>query len=144
MQDNATPSGNAMAATVLLKLAAFTGNGGYTGDRAEDVGIRSRCPHPLPNRICAMVSGSILYVSKPKEIAIIGDVKNADTQAMLDMVNETYRPFVVVAVGVKDSPVPLLNGREQIDDKGTVYVCENFACKLPVNEAEKVEGVVED
>ena len=34
LQDNAVPSGNAMAATVLLKLGAFTGEGRYI-DAAE-------------------------------------------------------------------------------------------------------------
>ena len=69
-------------------------------------------------------------------------MNDADTQAMLDVVNETYRPFAVVAVGTKDSRVPLLNGRDQIDGKATVYVCENFACKLPVNEAEKLRELL--
>ncbi len=70
------------------------------------------------------------------------DMNGADTQAMLDVVNEIYRPFAVVAVGSKDSPVPLLNGRDQIDGKATVYVCENFACKLPVNEVGKLKDLL--
>ncbi len=136
MQDNATPSGNAMAATVLLKLAAFTGNGGYTDivqKMLESVqGVLTRYPTGFAQWLVAQS----FYVSKPKEIAIIGDVNGVDTQAMLDVVNENYRPFAVVAVGAKDSPIPLLNGRDQIGGKATVYVCENFACKLPVNEVE--------
>ena len=142
MQDNATPSGNAMAATVLLKLGAFTGNGSYT-EIAETMleavqGVLTRYPTGFAQWLVAQS----FYVSKPKEIAIIGDVNGADTQAMLDVVSEKYRPFAVVAVGAKDSPIPLLNGRDQIDGKATVYVCENFACKLPVNEAGKLRELL--
>jgi uncharacterized protein YyaL (SSP411 family) len=142
MQDNATPSGNAMAATVLFRLAAFTANGGYTQiaeKMLESVqGVLTRYPTGFAQWLVAQS----FYVSKPKEIAIIGDVNDADTQAMLDVVNEIYRPFVVVAVGAKDSPVPLLNGRDQIGGKATVYVCENFACKLPVNEVGKLRELL--
>ena len=81
-------------------------------------------------------------MSKPKEIAIIGNLNDADTQAMLDVIYESYRPIGVVAVGTKDSRVPLLSGRDQIDGKATVYVCENFACKLPVNEVEKLRELL--
>ena len=42
----------------------------------------------------------------------------------------------------KTSRVPLLSGRDQIDGKATVYVCENFACKLPVNEVEKLRELL--
>ncbi|MBI5080800.1 MAG: thioredoxin domain-containing protein [Chloroflexi bacterium] len=143
LQDNATPSGNAMAATVLFKLAAFTGDGGYTDiatKMLESVqGVLTRYPTGFAQWLVAQS----FYVSKPKEIAIIGNLNDADTQAMLDVVNETYRPFAVVAVGAKDSPIPLLNGRDQLNGKATVYVCENFACKLPVNEAEKLRELLE-
>ncbi|MBI5054493.1 MAG: thioredoxin domain-containing protein [Chloroflexi bacterium] len=143
MQDNATPSGNAMAATVLFKLAALTGDGGYTDiatKMLESVqGVLTRYPTGFAQWLVAQS----FYVSKPKEIAIIGNLNDADTQAMLDVVNETYRPFAVVAVGAKDSPIPLLNGRDQLNGKATVYVCENFACKLPVNEAEKLRELLE-
>ena len=142
LQDNATPSGNAMAATVLFKLAAFTGNGGYTeiaGKMLESVqGVLTRYPTGFAQWLVAQS----FYVSKPKEIAIIGDVNGADTQAMLDVVNESYRPFVVVAVGAKDSRVPLLSGREQIDGKATVYICENFSCKQPVNDEGKLRELI--
>ncbi|MBI4739832.1 thioredoxin domain-containing protein, partial [Candidatus Woesearchaeota archaeon] len=142
MQDNATPSGNAMAATVLFKLAGFTGNGSYT-EIAERMlesvqGVVTRYPTGFAQWPVAQSS----YVSKPKEIAIIGDVNEADTQVMLNVVNETYRPFAVVAVGAKDSPIPLLNGRDQVDGKATVYVCENFACNLPVNDVEKLRELL--
>lgn len=142
MQDNATPSGNAMAATVLLKLAALTGNGGYTQiaeKMLESVqGVLTRYPTGFAQWLVAQS----FYVSKPKEIAIIGNLNNADTRAMLDVVNEAYRPFAVVAVGAKDSPVPLLNGRDQIGGKATVYVCENFACKLPVNDVMELQDML--
>jgi uncharacterized protein YyaL (SSP411 family) len=37
---------------------------------------------------------------------------------------------VVLAGGTGD--VPLLEGREPVDGRAAAYVCERFACRLPV------------
>jgi uncharacterized protein YyaL (SSP411 family) len=39
--------------------------------------------------------------------------------------------------------IPLLAGRTQIDGTATVYVCENYACQLPVTEPEAFLGMLE-
>jgi uncharacterized protein YyaL (SSP411 family) len=39
-----------------------------------------------------------------------------------------------VARRASDSTIPLLQGRAQIDGRATAYVCQNFACELPVTE----------
>lgn len=40
------------------------------------------------------------------------------------------------AAAVMADAIPLLAGRVQLDGKPTAYVCENFACQLPVTEPE--------
>ncbi len=57
VQDNAVPSGNAMAARVLLRLAAWTGEGSYR-DAAERA-MRAVVPFvtPLPDRLRPVAGG---------------------------------------------------------------------------------------
>jgi uncharacterized protein YyaL (SSP411 family) len=43
-------------------------------------------------------------------------------------------PDTVVAFGPADE-IPLLEGKEAVAGKPTVYVCENFACRAPVTDA---------
>ena len=83
---------------------------------------------------------------QPREIAIIGDPEAADTQALLNVVREGYRPFQVVALGSLDagSPsVPLLQDRGQLDGQATAYVCRDFACQAPITEQEVLEVQLE-
>jgi uncharacterized protein YyaL (SSP411 family) len=39
--------------------------------------------------------------------------------------------------------VPLLAGRPQLDGKPTAYVCRNFTCRQPVNDAEELARQLE-
>lgn len=81
---------------------------------------------------------ALAYVlSKPKEIAIVGDPNSADTRALLNVVRDGYRPFQVVALGAPDgqpSAVPLLQDRGLVDEQAAAYVCRDFACQAPVTE----------
>ncbi len=59
-------------------------------------------------------------MSKPREIAIVGDPKSADTRALLGVIRDGYRPFQVVALGLfssKPTAVPLLQDRGLVDGR---------------------------
>jgi uncharacterized protein YyaL (SSP411 family) len=142
VQDNAMPSGNALAATVLLKLAALTGEGRYT-DMAEKM-LQSVQPilARYPTGFAQWLNALAFTLSKPKEIAIVGEPGRGDVNEMLAVVRSAYRPFQVTAVGGEDSAVPLLAGRKQLGGKATAYVCENFTCRQPVSEVEKLRELL--
>lgn len=142
LQDNAVPSGNAMAATVLLKLGAFTGEGRYA-DAAEGA---LRMVQPLleqaPTGFAQWLNALDFALGEPKEIAILGE---AGAQELLDVVFGEYRPNQVVAYArdEKDAPIPLLAERRALDGHATAYVCRNFVCRMPVTEAEALRAQVE-
>jgi uncharacterized protein YyaL (SSP411 family) len=138
-EDGALPSGNSMAADVLLRLFALTGDSKYE-DLARDVLAAMSAAvaqHPLAfGHLLAVLN---FYLSPPEEIAIVGDPSGDDTRELLKVVFNTYRPNKVVAVGLPDdqgsSSVPLLAGRGQLGECATAYVCQRFACQQPVNAA---------
>ena len=63
-------------------------------------------------------------------------------QALLNVVFGEYRPNQVVAYAVADegSVIPLLEERVAEDGKATAYVCQHFACQMPVTEAEALKN----
>jgi uncharacterized protein YyaL (SSP411 family) len=85
-------------------------------------------------------------LSKPREIAIIGNPNSADTRALLGAVRDGYRPFQVVALGSPTTllpTVPLLQDRGLVNGKPAAYICRNFACQTPVTEAEGLRAQLE-
>jgi uncharacterized protein YyaL (SSP411 family) len=134
LQDNATPSGNAMAASVLLRLGALTGEGRYR-DLAE-AALRQAQPMmgAYPTAFAQWLSALDFALAAPREVAIVGDLQAADTRRLLEVAAKPYRPNQVLAAGPagESSPVPLLAGREPQDGRAAAYVCEHFACRMPV------------
>ncbi|MEJ2013337.1 MAG: hypothetical protein P8X64_14065, partial [Anaerolineales bacterium] len=82
-------------------------------------------------------------LSKPREIAIVGDPEAADTQALLDVVRDGSLPFQVMALGAPDrnTAVPLLRNRGPVDGQAAAYVCRDFACQAPVTDAEALVAI---
>ncbi len=138
LQDNAMPSGNAMAATVLLHLAALTGEVRYRDLAEEALRLIQPMLASYPTAFAQWLSALDFALGRPKEIAIIGDPAAADTRALVGVVRSSYRPNQVVALGRPgvQHPVPLLAGRAQLDGHATAFVCENFTCRLPVTDPE--------
>jgi len=75
-----------------------------------------------------------------------GELEGSDTQALLGVVRDGYRPFQVVALGAPDAQppaVPLLQDRGLVDGQAAAYVCRDFACQAPVTEAEKLQTLLQ-
>ncbi|MFN2135056.1 MAG: thioredoxin domain-containing protein [Candidatus Promineifilaceae bacterium] len=134
VQDNATPSGNSVAAQVLQKLSLYTGNGAYW-DIAEDsvnrlAGFMARFPTGFANWLCA----ASFALGNPAEVAIVGDPDATQTKALIRVVAAEFRPYLVVAAGPSSNSIPLLADRDMIGGKPTAYLCRRFVCRTPVTE----------
>jgi uncharacterized protein YyaL (SSP411 family) len=136
VQDNATPSANAMAAHVLLKLSMLTGNGEYWDEAQRTVSalvdLMARFPTGFAHWLCA----AAFILGEPQEVAISGDLDEPATQALINAVYERYRPNLVIAAGDKVSAIPLLVGRPLLAGKPAAYVCRRFICHTPVTDSE--------
>ena len=137
VQDNAVPSGNAMAATALLKLARLSGESHY-----DEVARRSLVSmqalmgqHPLAFGQWLVALDSALAV--PVEVAVIGELEAENTRAMLTAAQKGYRPHRLIAAGTRDVP-PLLAHRKKVGDKATAYVCRGQTCHPPVVDSEEL------
>ncbi|MBN2389574.1 MAG: thioredoxin domain-containing protein [Anaerolineae bacterium] len=134
-QDNATPSGNAMAATVLLKLARLSSKPHYAEVAQRSLASMGDvvAQHPLSFAQWLIALESTL--ASPTEIAIVGDLQAADTQALLQATGKSYHPHRLIVVGT-DETLPLLQNRPKIDGQATAYLCVNATCHPPIVDPE--------
>jgi uncharacterized protein YyaL (SSP411 family) len=129
LDDHPIPSGNSMLAHVLLRIARIYGDDELER-HAVDVlrllvnGFR-RAPSAFGWALCALD----LHLSPRRELAILGTPDDPVARAALS----GWEPNTVVAFGPAEG-VPLLAGKQRVDGKPTVYVCENFACQAPVTD----------
>lgn len=130
--DNPIPSGNAAATFALLRMHALTGSSKYE-ERALPAFRSTRELLPrAPLGFGYLLSALDFYLSPQVQIAIVGRADEVSTQEMAREVFDRYLPNMVMAVG-EDANQPLLAGRTRLDGKPTAYLCEHFACRLPVN-----------
>jgi uncharacterized protein YyaL (SSP411 family) len=129
LDDNPVPSGNAMLAFVLLRLARIYGDDELEHQAAGVLRLLhtnlGRIPTAFGWALCALD----LYLSPPRELAIIGAPEDEVARAAL----APFDPNAVVAFGPGDA-VPLLAGKTRVDGKPTLYVCERFVCRKPVTD----------
>jgi hypothetical protein len=135
--DNPTPSGNSMLAHVLLRLGRIYGDEEL---ERRAVGVFRLIAHALPrapqafgHALCALD----LHFSPPRELAVVGPPDSEVARAAL----APFEPNTVVAVGPSDE-VPLLQGKELVEGRPAVYLCERFACQAPVVDAKNLSGTL--
>ena len=143
--DNAQPCGGSVATDVLLKLAVITGNDDYREKAATPLRTLKELMGRAPAGTGHWLAALDFYVSSPKEVVIIGPHNDPATEALLQAVNGAFHPnkVLVGAEAEGDYGLPLLESRGMIDGQPTAYVCQNYACQLPVNTPEDLATQLE-
>jgi uncharacterized protein YyaL (SSP411 family) len=79
-------------------------------------------------------------------VAIVGKPDDAETQALIDVAQQPYRPNAIAALAPAnvegEAAIPLLSYRTMRAGQPTVYVCRHFACKMPVTTPEEAEALL--
>ncbi len=142
--DGPTPSGNAVAALVLLRLSEFTGRRDFRekaektlkafGEEMESSAVSHS------DMLCAL---DFWYGSK--EMVVAGPMGEKVMQDMVREIQRRFLPNKVLAPAASSVPETssLTDGKAEIDGKPAVYICENFACKSPITELESLKKQLE-
>ena len=136
--DNAIPSGNSMAADILLRLGIYTGSSDFhrkaTTALKSAQGVMVRFPTASGHWLTTLD----FYLSKPKEVVIVGARGEEDTELLIQQVFLRFVPNRVLLGLVKSTgpitDLALAESRTKINNRATAYVCENYACMMPVND----------
>jgi len=123
--DGAEPAGNSLAAGALLRLAAYTRYEPYREAALRILhAFASRLnqqPLSLPQMLCAWM----FELAPQRQIVIAGPAP----EPYLAAIRSRFLPSTIVFVNPTDPP---LSSMQPIDGRTAAYVCENYACQLPV------------
>lgn len=148
--DGAEPSGNSVAVLNLLRLAALTGLNDLR-DTALDA-LRAFAKRLMQQGPTAplMLAAWLFDIAPKSQIVIAGSAGHPDLAPLVAEARRRFRPFGATIVLTRDEDrerfarwVPALAGMGPVDGDPAAYVCENFACQLPVTTVAELAKLID-
>ena len=142
--DGAEPSGNSVQIMNLLRLGYMTDNKDLIEKAEKSLDIFSeelnRLPFSSPQMLCALS----FYLNSPKEIILSGNPEGKKLIEMINLIYETYIPNKVLLFASDEMKIvtKIIDKIVKDGNKDEVYVCENYQCNLPVNNAEDLRKLL--
>ncbi len=142
--DGAIPSGNSVAMLNMLRLGKMTGAPEFENKAAqiEKSFFRNISQTPIAY---TMVLAALDFARGPSsEVVIAGELQAEDTKSLLSALRKEFIPSKVVIFRPTEESPEIINlanytrNMSNIEEKATAYVCKNFNCKLPTNDAGKM------
>jgi uncharacterized protein YyaL (SSP411 family) len=135
--DNATPSGNSIAALSLLRLSLLIANDDYRRRATAGLRLMAGQIRRYPSAFGFALSALDFYLDSPLEVVLVGS-PDPRLDELLHTVWRTYLPNRVIATCRKDHEqaaaiVPLFAGRDTLASEPTAFVCRANTCQRPVN-----------
>jgi hypothetical protein len=143
--DGALPSGNAVAAENLVRLAALTGDESYSRRAAEVLRALGRGLTAAPTGAPRLLGVLEALLDRAREVVIVAPAAGDDDgrSALLAAVRRRYLPnraLVVAREGseltVVRAALPLVGEKVAVDGRTTAYVCELGRCQAPTHDPE--------
>lgn len=137
LYDGATPSGNSVAALNFIRLARMTGQHELEEKAQNMFSIFGKQVQRMARGYAFFLTAMLFSISKSKDVVLVADSDHADTENMLNVIREDFRPFTMTIFcsdkfeSIKEL-VPFIENYKTIDGKPTAYICENFACRAPI------------
>ena len=149
LYDGAIPSGNSVAALNLLRISRITGNTELEDRAAKLMQAFSGDVEKSPYNYTQLMLALDFATGPSLEIVISGDLKDPRTQELIQAIHQEYipnkvlvhRPSKDASKIVKIAPYTE-NQRPASDGSPRVFVCQNFECKQPVKEVEKLMAIL--
>ena len=147
--DNAVPSGNAMAATVLVRLGKLMGKQSYL-DAAEGAMLSAiTLMRKFPTAAAQTLLALDMYLGPTYEMVLAGDLQEKTTTDILADLRRRFLPNKVMAFAARgDQPsaplAELLQGKSMLGGGPTLYVCEGFTCQAPAQGDEEISHALDE
>ncbi|HEX2193812.1 MAG TPA: thioredoxin domain-containing protein [Candidatus Limnocylindria bacterium] len=149
--DSATPSANAVAADVLLRLAMLVGDPEHDRRARRILSAVAPALERQPSAFARMLSAADRSLSEPIDAVVAGRPDDAAALGLRGAVARPYAPDLIVAPLPTDpagnaerrlANLPLFEGKVAGDGRATAYVCRGYACDAPTADPETARAQV--
>ncbi|XP_019349910.2 spermatogenesis-associated protein 20 [Alligator mississippiensis] len=147
-QDGAEPNANSVAVTNLLRAACYSGHMDWVEKAGQILAAFSERLLKIPVALPEMARATAAFHRTLKQVVICGDPEGDDTKELLRCIHSIFSPNKALMLADGDSTgflychLPFLSSLEKKDGKATAYLCENFACSLPVTSTQELRKLL--
>ena len=139
--DNATPSGNAMAALALHRLAFVTGETRFSDAAAGTIALYWPQVQRQPTAFGTLLAALEEQLEPPSTVIVTGDASAmTEWRALLDTAYLPATLALYIPAGMANLPPPL--GKPAIDAVNA-YVCEGVTCLPPVTTPDRLREMLD-
>jgi uncharacterized protein YyaL (SSP411 family) len=133
VQDTPIPSGNSLAASLLLRLEAITGQEKYRQAALPAVIAMQATAVRYPTAFSGWLANLGLAAEPLPQLAIVGDAATEAFHTLAREAHSRFLPRLVLAGGdpEAESSPPLLRGRTLLGGQPAAYLCRGFVCDKP-------------
>jgi len=143
--DGATPSGNAVAASVLARLSFHFAREDFREAASNAIRVYGRQMTRYGRAFAKSLCVVDLLLRGPVELAFIGSPAELGYEALRAEVNRRYLPNRIIAQHDPQGPDPdhpLTKGKTLVKGKAALYICRNFSCQAPTTEPARIEAAL--
>ncbi len=140
--DLSLPSGNSVAANLLLKLYHLTQDKKFLEISTKIMENQAQMAAENPFGFGNLLNTIFMYLEKPREITVL----NLKNEKIIESLTKKFLPeAILVTVKNEDqlndlSKFPFFEGKQFPNDKTTVFVCKDFSCSLPLESIPDIQA----
>jgi len=147
-QDNATPSGNGMAATALLRLGRLCGRTDLEDVAVGTLELLAAQLAQFPTSAGQSLIAVDFLLGPTHEVVIVEGNSPAETEEILRSIRRRFLPNALLLLrpaNVNDDDLPaaikpLLTGKTAQAGVTTVYICERGTCRAPLTNVKDIQS----
>ena len=143
--DLSLPSGNSVAANMMLKLYHLTQEKKFLDISTKIMESQAQMAAENPFGFGYLLNTIFMYMQKPIEITML----NTENHEMLKTLSGRFLPeSILVTLNNENqlellSKYPFFTGKQFSKSKSTVFVCKDFVCSLPLESISDVEKALD-
>ncbi len=143
--DGAVPSGNSMMVYNLMRLGTALQRNDFIESALKTIYSFGRQVAQYPMGFTWMLSALEFFTGTRQEVIVRGEKDNLFIMEVSKRLRQEFLPGSVImyAYGNTSQPIPI-SVLNQEDTVASVFVCENYHCKLPMTSMEQFENFIQN